>query len=87
MNTIKSLDELEHQLNPLSVKEAARLYGESAATFYRKVRRGEIPGVFRDDGKSRGRIKICPKEFVAWLKSKMTRSGASQNGGNDNKVV
>lgn len=81
MNTLKSLEELEHQLRPLSVKEAARIYGESVDTFYRKIRRHEIPGVFRDDGKPRGRIKICPKEFVAWLRSKMTHSNGSQNGG------
>ena len=71
MNSIKSLDELEHQLNPLSVKEAAQIYGDSASNFYKKIRRGEVPGVFRDKGKPKARIKICPKEFVAWLRQQM----------------
>src|SRR5215471_7924988 len=71
MTLIKSLDELEHQLNPLSVKEAARIYGDSASNFYKKIRRGEVPGVFRDKGKPKARIKICPKEFVAWLRQQM----------------
>jgi len=70
LNTaMKSLDELEHQLNPLSVKEAAMIYGDSASNFYRMIRRGEVPGVFRKT--PRARIKICPREFVPWLRKQI----------------
>src|SRR5947208_13110971 len=68
---MKLMDELEHRLDPLSVKEAAKIYGDSTGTFYKKIRRGEVSGVFREEGKPRGRIKICPKEFVAWLRQKI----------------
>lgn len=87
MNTLKSLDELERQLNPLSVKEAARIYGECPHTFYLRIRRHEVPGVFRDGNKRRGRIKICPKEFVAWLRSKIGHAGDSGKGGKEGKVA
>ena len=80
MALIKSLDELEHQLNPLSVKEAARIYGDSASNFYKKIRRGEVPGVFRDKGKPKARIKICPREFVAWLRRQMAACQAQSDG-------
>jgi hypothetical protein len=76
--TMKSLDELEHQLNPLSVKEAAMIYGDSPSNFYRRVRRGEIPGVFRKTPK--GRIKICPREFVPWLRSQFAPFRGANNG-------
>lgn len=72
--TMKSLDELEHQLNPLSVKEAAAIYGDSPSNFYRMIRRGEVPGVFRKEGSPKARIKICPREFVAWLRQQMAAS-------------
>lgn len=80
MRSIKSLDELEHQLNPLSVKEAAQIYGDSASNFYKKIRRGEVPGVFRDKGKPKARIKICPKEFVAWLRQQIASCQAHSDG-------
>lgn len=80
MNSIKSLEELEHQLNPLSVKEAAKIYGESAGNFYKRIRRGEVAGVFRDKGKRKARIKICPKEFVAWLRQQMSSCRAQPDG-------
>src|SRR5215467_2504914 len=80
MTSIRSLDELEHQLNPLSVKEAARIYGDSASNFYKKIRRGEVPGVFREKGKPKARIKICPKEFVAWLRRQMAACQAQSDG-------
>ncbi|HEY6251876.1 MAG TPA: helix-turn-helix domain-containing protein, partial [Candidatus Angelobacter sp.] len=90
-NSMKSLDELEHQLNPLSVKEAARIYGECTATFYQRIRRGEVPGVFRDKGKPRGRIKICPKEFVPWIRSQLSQGNGNnnghKNGGKENEVA
>jgi hypothetical protein len=85
--SMKSLDELEHQLNPLSVKEAARIYGECPHTFYQRIRRGEVPGVFRDPKKRRPRIRICPKEFVPWLKSQISHgngNGNNNNNGNNN---
>lgn len=85
MTSIKSLDELEHQLNPLSVKEAARIYGESASNFYKRIRRGEVPGVFRDKGKPKARIKICPKEFVAWLRQQM--ASCQTHSDNDGELV
>ena len=68
---MKSIDELKHRLDPLSVKEAAKLYGDSASNFYKKVRRGEVPGVFREKGKPRGRIKICPAIFYAWVQGQI----------------
>jgi Helix-turn-helix domain len=80
-NSMKSIDELEHLEIPLSVKEAARIYGDSPGTFYRKVRRGEIPGAFREHGKPRGRIKICPKVFVVWLRQQIAE------GCHDGKTV
>jgi hypothetical protein len=76
--TMKSLDELEHSLNPLSVKEAARIYGDSASNFYRMVRRGEVPGVFRKTPK--GRIKICPREFVPWIRAQFAAFRGANNG-------
>lgn len=76
--TMKSLDELEHQLNPLSVKEAARIYGDSASNFYRMVRRGEVPGVFRKTPK--GRIKICPREFIPWIRAQFAAFRGANNG-------
>jgi Helix-turn-helix domain len=85
MNTLKSLDELEHQLHPLAVKEAARIFGESIDKFYRRIRRNEIPGVFRD--KPRGRIKICPKEFVPWIRSQFCHVNGNNNGGKEGKVA
>lgn len=87
MNSINSLDELEHQPNPLSVKEAAAIYGESPNNFYRRIRRNEIPGVYRCEGKQKPRIKICPREFIAWLKSQMTHRNGNQNGGKEGKVA
>jgi len=77
---MKCIDELEHRQEPLSVKEAARIYGDSAGTFYKKIRRGEVPGVFREAGKPKGRIKICPAEFAAWLKKKMAAGCQAANG-------
>ena len=77
---MKCIDELEHRQEPLSVKEAARIYGDSAGTFYKKIRRGEVPGVFREAGKPKGRIKICPAEFAAWLKKKMAEGCQAANG-------
>lgn len=68
---MKAIDELKHRLEPLSVKEAARLYGDSVGNFYRKIRRGEIPGAFRERGKPRGRIKICVPTFVAWIEEQI----------------
>jgi hypothetical protein len=76
--TMKSLDELEHQLKPLSVKEAAMIYGDSPDNFYRMVRRGEVPGVFRKT--PRGRIKICPREFVPWLRAQFAAFRGANNG-------
>jgi Helix-turn-helix domain len=76
--TPSTLDELEHSLNPLSVKEAARIYGDSASNFYRMVRRGEVPGVFRKTPK--GRIKICPREFVPWLRAQFAAFRGANNG-------
>jgi hypothetical protein len=76
----KSLDELEHQPNPLTVKEAAEIYGESPNNFYRRIRRNEIPGVYRCKGKQKPRIKICPKEFIPWIKSQMVRPSDGREG-------
>lgn len=70
---MKSIDELEHRETPLSVKEAARIYGDSPGTFYRKIRRGEIPGAFREHGKPKGRIKICGKVFAAFLRQQIAK--------------
>lgn len=69
------IEEIEHRNVPMSVKEAAKIYGDSVSNFYQKIRRGEIPGVFRE--KPRGRIKICPAEFAAWLRS---RIGSASDG-------
>jgi hypothetical protein len=74
---MKWIEELEHRKDPLSVKEAARIYGDSAGTFYKKIRRGEVSGVFREPGKPRGRIKICPAEFAAWLKGRVAAGSQS----------
>jgi excisionase family DNA binding protein len=68
---VKCIEALEHRKDPLSVKEAASIYGDSVGTFYKKIRSGEIPGVFRESGKPRGKIKICPAEFAEWLKKRM----------------
>ena len=53
------------------MKEAAKIYGCCVHTFYKKLRRGEIPGVFREPGKRRGRIKICPQKYIPWLMEQM----------------
>ena len=68
---MKWIEAIEHRNDPLSVKEAAKIYGDSTGTFYKKIRRGEIPGVFREPGKPKGRIKICPAEFAAWLRARV----------------
>jgi Helix-turn-helix domain len=70
---MKSIDELERLEVPISVKEAARIYGDSPGTFYRRVRRGEIPGAFREHGKPKARIKICPKVFAAFLRQQIAK--------------
>ena len=61
------MDDFEHQITPLLVKEAAQIYGDSPETFYRRIHNGEIPGVFREHGKLKGRIKIGPAVFAKWL--------------------
>src|SRR5579864_7459262 len=45
------------------------IYGDSASNFYRMIRRGEVPCVFRKT--PRARIKICPREFVPWLRKQI----------------
>lgn len=79
---MKWIEGIEHRKEPMSVKEAAKTYGDSTSSFYRKIRRGEIPGVFREPGKPRGRIKICPAEFAAWLRSRLAAGSATSNKGN-----
>ena len=76
---MKWIEELEQRKDPLSVKEAARIYGDSAGTFYKKIRRGEVPGVFREPGKPRGRIKICPAAFAAWLRERVAAGCQAAN--------
>ena len=78
---MKCFEELEQRKDPLSVKEAAKIYGDSIGTFYKKIRRGEIPGVFREAGKPKGRIKICPSEYVAFLKQQISAGCRAANGG------
>lgn len=68
---MKAIDQLKNRLEPLSVKEAARIYGDSVGEFYRKIRRGEIPGAFRERGKPKGRIKICTPTFIAWVEEQI----------------
>ena len=79
--SMKCFEELEQRKVPLSVKEAAKIYGDSIGTFYKKIRRGEIPGVFREAGKPKGRIKICPAEYVVFLKQQISAGCRSANGG------
>jgi helix-turn-helix protein len=76
---MKWIEAIEHRNDPLSVKEAARIYGDSTGTFYKKIRRGEIPGVFREPGKPKGRIKICPAEFAAWLRARVAAGCPTAN--------
>jgi hypothetical protein len=76
---MKWIEELEHRKSPLSVKEAAKIYGDSTGTFYKKIRRGEVLGTFREPGKPRGRIKICPAEFAAWLRGLVAAGSQSAN--------
>lgn len=53
----------------LTVKELAKILGDSPAHIYRRIHKGEIEGVFRD-----GRhIKICPGQFVEWLKKEIAQ--------------
>lgn len=84
---MKSLEELEHQSSPLSVKEAAMIYGDSTSNFYRLIRRGAVPGVFRKTPKAR--IKICPKEFVPWIRAQIEayrNNGAVQTQSKGNGI-
>lgn len=87
MNTIHSLDDLEKQLNPLTVKDAARIYGETPSSLYKKIRRNEIPGVFRDEGKKKARIKIYPREFAAFLKEQIAHGRLRWKGRKEGKVA
>jgi len=79
---MKWIEAIEQRKEPMSVKEAAKTYGDSTSSFYRKIRRGEIPGVFREPGKPRGRIKICPAEFAAWLRSRLAAGSGTGKLGN-----
>ena len=54
------------------------IYGDSPSNFYRMVRRGEVPGVFRKTPKAR--IKICPREFVPWIRSQFAAFHGTNNG-------
>ena len=71
MSYITSLEELEHHPHPLTVKEAAIICGESPSNFYKMVRRGEVPGVFRCKKTPKARIKICPRELAAWIREEI----------------
>ena len=64
---MKTIQMLENRHEALSVKELAKILGESTGHVYRRIRRGEIQGVFRD-GRS---VRICPAVFVEWLKAKI----------------
>lgn len=68
---MRYLEELAQSHEPLSVKEAAKIYGCCVHTFYKKLRRGEIPGARREPGKHRSRIKICPQAYIPWLMEQM----------------
>ncbi len=80
IKVMKWIEEIENRKVPISVKEAAKLYGDSTSGFYQKIRRGEVPGVFRDPGRPRGRIKICPAEFAAWLRARVAAGNQCSKG-------
>jgi excisionase family DNA binding protein len=66
---MKTIEALEQMHQALTVKELAKILGDSPAHIYRRIHNGEIEGVFRD-----GRhIKICPAAFVEWLKKQIVK--------------
>ncbi len=72
MNTkrgMKIIELLESMNRAISVKELAKVLGDSTAHVYRRIYSGDIAGAFRD-----GRhIKICAASFVEDLKKKMAQ--------------
>ena len=65
------IEMLENSHEALTVKDIARILGDSTQTVYRKVKEGKIEGAFRD-GRS---IRFCPAIFVEWLKRKIAERG------------
>lgn len=65
---VKLIQMLENRIEPLSVKEVARILGESAGNVYRRIQRGEIPGVFRGSKRS---LHVCSPIFAEFLKAKI----------------
>jgi excisionase family DNA binding protein len=68
MGKMKIIELLENMNHAISVKELAKILGDSTAHVYRRIHKGEIPGAFRDGR----RIKICPAVFVEWLKKQIS---------------
>lgn len=66
---MKIIELLENMNQAISVKELAKILGDSTAHVYRRIHKGDIAGAFRD-----GRhIKICAASFVEDLKKQMAR--------------
>ncbi|SRR5581483_7071971 len=68
-NGMKLIELLENMNQAISVKELAKILGDSTAHVYRRIHNGDIAGAFRD-----GRhIKICAASFVEDLKRQMAK--------------
>jgi len=66
---MKTIEMLEKRGELLSVKELAKILGNSPTHLYRRIHNGEIEGVFRDGWN----IKICPSTFAEGLKKQMAK--------------
>src|SRR5579859_371614 len=67
---MKIIEKLENREEALTVKEVARILGDSPGDVYRKVSKGLIEGSFRN-GRS---IRFIPSVFVEWLKKKLAEN-------------
>jgi excisionase family DNA binding protein len=68
---LKTLEMLENRYEPMTVKELAKVLGDSQSHIYRRIHNGEIKGVFRDGWL----IKIWPSGAAEWLKG-LTAQGS-----------
>lgn len=74
LKKLKTVEILEKRHEPMSVKEVARVLGDSTSHIYRRIHTGEICGVFRDGWL----IKICPSGVVDWLNGQVAKGSSPQ---------
>ena|SRR5436309_3157432 len=65
---MKTVKMLENRQEPMTVKELAKILGDSPSTIYRRIHHGEIEA-FRDGWL----IKIQPSAAVEWLKEMIAK--------------